>query len=159
MIKEGTKAPAFDLESSAGGRVQLEDLAGDVVVLYFYPRDNTPGCATEAEAFRDELPALTKAGAKVFGISKDSIASHGKFVAKYALTFPLLADPEGTMLEAYGAWGEKTLYGRTFMGIIRSTVIVGRDGKVAKVYPKVSVKTHAADVLEDVKALGKAAKK
>lgn len=154
MIEVGKKAPAFALESSDGGKVKLSDLAGKVVVLYFYPRDNTPGCTLEAQDFRDALPALKKLGATVLGVSKDSIASHCKFRDKYDLTFPLLSDPDGKVLEAYGAWGDKVMYGKKMKGIIRSTVLIDDKGKVAKHWPKVSVKGHAAEVVEAVKELG-----
>jgi len=154
-IEVGRKAPAFTLESSEGGKVKLSDLAGKVVVLYFYPRDNTPGCTVEAEGFRDAVPALGKLGAVVLGVSKDSIASHCKFRDKYKLSFPLLTDPDGKTLEAYGAWGDKVLYGKKSKGIIRSTVLIGPDGKVLKHWPKVAVKGHVEDVLASVKALGK----
>jgi len=147
MIEVGKKAPAFTLESSDGGKVKLSEHAGKHVVLYFYPRDNTPGCTVEAQEFRDAVPALKKLGAVVLGVSKDSIASHCKFRDKYELTFPLLSDPDGKVLEAYGAWGEKSMYGKTSMGIIRSTVVVGKDGKVKKVFPKVKVAGHVAAVL------------
>jgi peroxiredoxin Q/BCP len=154
-IEVGKKAPAFTLESSDGGKVKLSDLAGQIVVLYFYPRDNTPGCTIEAEGFRDAAPALKKLGAVVLGVSKDSIASHEKFRDKYKLNFPLLTDPDGAMLEAYGAWGDKVLYGKKSKGIIRSTVLIGPDGKVLKHWPKVSVKGHVEDVIASVKALAK----
>ncbi len=121
MIEVGKKAPAFTLDSSDGGKVKLADHAGKIVVLYFYPRDNTPGCTVEAEGFRDAVPALKKAGAVVLGVSKDSIASHCKFRDKFKLTFPLLSDADGKMLEAYGAWGDKVMYGKKMKGIIRST--------------------------------------
>jgi peroxiredoxin Q/BCP len=149
-IEVGKKAPAFTLESSEGGKIKLSDLAGKIVVLYFYPRDNTPGCTVEAEGFRDAAPALGKLGAVVLGVSKDSIASHCKF----KLTVPLLSDPDGKVLEAYGAWGDKVLYGKKSKGIIRSTVLIGRDGKVLRHWPKVTVKGHVADVVASVKALG-----
>ena len=152
-IEVGKKAPAFTLESSDGGKVKLSDLAGKLVVLYFYPRDNTPGCTVEAEGFRDAVPALGKLGAVVLGVSKDSIASHEKFRDKYKLTFPLLTDPDGKTLEAYGAWGDKVMYGKKLKGIIRSTVLLGRDGKVLKHWPKVSVKGHVEDVIASIKAL------
>jgi peroxiredoxin Q/BCP len=147
MIKEGAKAPRFELESSDGKKVSLADLAGKTVVLYFYPKDNTPGCTREAEAFRDAAAALKKKGAVVLGVSKDSIASHCKFRDKYALNFPLLSDPDGEVIEAYGAWGEKVLYGKKSMGILRTTVIIGADGKVKKIFPKVKVDGHADAVL------------
>jgi thioredoxin-dependent peroxiredoxin len=154
-IEVGKKAPAFTLESSDGGKVKLSDLAGKIVVLYFYPRDNTPGCTVEAEGFRDAVPALKKLGAVVLGVSKDSIASHEKFRDKYKLSFPLLTDPDGATMEAYGAWGDKVLYGKKSKGIIRSTVLIGPDGKVLKHWPKVSVKGHVEDVIASVKALAK----
>ena len=153
MIEVGKKAPAFTLESSDGDKVKLSDYAGKVVVLYFYPRDNTPGCTVEANEFNAALPALAKLGAVVLGASKDSIASHCKFRDKFSLAFPLLSDPAGKVLEAYGAWGDKVLYGKKMQGIIRSTVLIGKDGKVAQHWPKVSVKGHAAEVLEAIKAL------
>ncbi len=153
MVAVGKKAPAFALESSEGGKVKLSDLAGKVVVVYFYPRDNTPGCTLEAQDFRDAVPAFKKLGAMVLGVSKDSIASHCKFRDKYGLSFPLLSDPEGKVLEAYGAWGDKVMYGKKMKGVIRSTVLIDRDGKVAKHWPKVSVKGHVDEVVEAVKAL------
>jgi peroxiredoxin Q/BCP len=155
MIEVGKKAPAFTLESSDGGKVKLSDHAGKNVVVYFYPRDNTPGCTVEAQEFSAAIPALKKLGVVVLGVSKDSIASHCKFRDKYSLAFPLLSDPDGTVLEAYGAWGDKVMYGKKMKGIIRSTVLIGADGKVAKHWPKVSVKGHVADVIESVKAVAK----
>ena len=153
MLEVGKKAPAFTLESSDGGKVKLADFAGKIVVLYFYPRDNTPGCTMQAENFRDAIPALKKLGVVVLGVSKDSIESHCKFRDKYKLSFPLLSDPDGKVLEAYGAWGDKVLYGKKSKGIIRSTVVIGKDGKVAKHYPKVTVKGHVDDVVATVKQL------
>ena len=155
MLEVGKKAPAFTLESSDGGKVKLKDLTGQVVVLYFYPRDNTPGCTIEAEGFRDALPALKKLGAVVLGVSKDSIASHCKFRDKYKLTFPLLTDPDGKAMEAYGAWGDKVMYGKKMKGIIRSTVLIDKAGKVARHWPKVSVKGHVDEVVGAVKDLVK----
>jgi len=153
MLAVGKKAPAFTLESSEGGKVKLSDLAGKVVVLYFYPRDNTSGCTLEAENFRDALPALRKLGAVVYGVSKDSIESHCKFRDKYSLTFPLLTDADGKVMESYGAWGDKVMYGKKKKGIIRSTVLIGKDGKVIKHWPKVTVKGHVDDVVAAVKEL------
>jgi peroxiredoxin Q/BCP len=147
MITVGKKAPAFALESSEGGTVKLSDFAGKPVVVYFYPRDNTPGCTVEAEGFRDAYAKFKKLGVAVVGISKDSIASHCKFRDKFKLNFPLLSDPDGKMLEAYGAWGDKTMYGKKMKGIIRSTVLLDGDGKVIKHWPKVSVKGHVDEVL------------
>ena len=154
-IEVGKKAPAFTLESSDGGKVKLSDHAGKVVVVYFYPRDNTPGCTVEAQDFSAAIPELKKLGAVVFGVSKDTIASHCKFRDKYGLSFPLLSDPDGKVLEAYGAWGDKVMYGKKMKGIIRSTVVIGKDGKVMKHWPKVSVKGHVADVVDTVKAAAK----
>lgn len=152
MLKVGNKAPAFSLESSEGGKLSLSDLAGRYAVIYFYPKDSTPGCTTEALAFRDARAELDALGAVVVGVSKDSIASHCKFRDKHALGFALLSDPDGAMIEKYGAWGEKKLYGRDFMGILRSTVVVGPDGRVLALFPKVKVKEHAAEVVEVIRA-------
>lgn len=153
MIEEGKKAPAFSLKDQDGNTVKLADFAGKNVVLYFYPKDDTPGCTTEACNFRDEHSKLQKAGAVVLGVSPDSEARHAKFRAKYSLPFTLLADPEHEVAEKYGAWGEKSLYGKKYLGILRSTFLIGKDGKVAKVWPKVKVADHAAEVLEALKAL------
>ena len=155
MLEVGKKAPAFTMESSEGGKVKLSDLAGKIVVLYFYPRDNTSGCTLEAEGFRDALPALKKLGAVVLGVSKDSIESHCKFRDKYKLNFPLLTDPDTKVMSAYGAWGDKVLYGKKSKGIIRSTVLIGKDGKVVKHWPKVTVKGHVDDVVAAVTELSK----
>ncbi len=145
-LAPGKKAPPFKLESSEG-TVSNADFAGKWLVLYFYPRDLTPGCTTEAMAFRDARAALKKRGAVVVGVSKDSVASHQKFAQKCELDFPLLSDPEGKVIRAYGAWGEKVLYGKKSEGILRSTVIIDPDGKVARVFEKVKVAGHADAVL------------
>ena len=134
MLDVGDKAPAFSLEDQSGKPVKLSDFKGKTVVLYFYPKDDTPGCTREACAFRDEHSALRKAGAVVLGVSPDSGVSHAKFAGKYGLPFPLLADTDHAVSEKYGAWGEKSLYGRKFMGIIRSTFLIGADGHIAKIY-------------------------
>lgn len=152
-LKEGTKAPAFELESSEGGTMRLKDLEGKWVVLYFYPRDATPGCTTEAQCFRDRKEELEKRGAVVLGVSKDSIASHQKFAKKESLNFPLLSDPDGKVIEKYGAWGEKNMYGKKSMGIIRSTVLIDPSGTIRKVWPKVRVNGHADEVIAALDAL------
>ncbi len=153
MIEEGKKAPAFSLKNQDGKAVKLADFAGQNVVVYFYPKDNTPGCTTEACDFRDQHSKLEKAGAVVLGVSPDKDTTHAKFAGKFGLPFTLLADTEHEVAEKYGSWGEKSLYGRKFMGIIRSTFLIGKDGKVAKVWPKVKVAGHVDEVLEAVKSL------
>jgi peroxiredoxin Q/BCP len=147
MLKEGGKAPAFSLESDSGEKVSLKDFKGKTVVLYFYPKDMTPGCTQQACDFRDSLARLKKTGAVVLGVSRDSVERHGKFIAKYGLTFPLLADADGKVCEAYGVWKEKSLYGRKFMGIERSTFIISPEGKIEKIFSKVKVKGHVDEVL------------
>jgi peroxiredoxin Q/BCP len=147
MLKEGIKAPAFTLESDDGAKVSLGDLRGRKVVLYFYPRDNTPGCTLEAQAFRDAAPKLQKKGAVVLGVSRDSIASHCRFRDEHKLNFRLLSDPDAKAIKAYGAWGEKNMYGKNTEGILRTTVIIDEEGKVAKVFPKVKVAGHVDEVL------------
>jgi len=148
MLKVGAQAPAFTLESSQGGKVSLSDFKGKSVVLYFYPRDATPGCTVEAQSFRDAAKQLAKKGAVVLGVSKDSIASHCKFADKEKLNFPLLSDPDSKVIDRYGAWGEKSLYGKKSMGIIRTTVVIAPDGKVKEIFPKVKVAGHVEKVLE-----------
>lgn len=149
--KVGSKAPAFKLSDDAGNIVSLSDFKGKKVVLYFYPKDSTPGCTTEACDFRDNLNRLTKSGAVVLGLSADSVESHRKFKEKQGLNFPLLSDPDHKALDAYGVWQEKSLYGRKFMGIVRSTFIIDGDGKIAKVFPKVKVAGHVDEVLAALK--------
>ena len=153
MIQEGKKAPDFELPSSEGGEVKLKDLRGKTVVLYFYPKDDTPGCTREACAFRDNQAALKKKGIVVLGVSGDSLASHGKFKAKYKLSFPLLSDPDKVVAKKYGAWGEKVLYGKKTVGMIRSTFVIDGEGVVRKVFPRVKVDGHAEKVLEAVSML------
>ena len=147
----GEKAPAFTLEDQSGKTLKLSDFKGKKVVLYFYPKDDTPGCTREACAFRDEHSALLKAGAVVLGISPDSEVSHARFAGKYKLPFPLLADPDHAVSEKYGAWGEKSLYGRKFMGITRSTFLIDESGKLSRVWPRVKVDGHVDQVLEAVR--------
>ena len=154
MLTEGDAAPDFSLLDQNGAEVTLSDLRGQTVVVYFYPRADTPGCTTQACGVRDRGAEYAAAGARVIGISPDEVGALEKFAGKYGLDFTLLADPDHAVAEAYGAWGERSMYGRKFMGIIRSTVIVGPDGKVAKVFPKVSPKKHDDLIL---KALGELA--
>jgi len=148
MIKEGGRAPAFKLQSDSGEYLSLKEYKGKNLVLYFYPKDMTSGCTTEALDFSENMALLKKKGALVVGISKDSIESHEKFKKKYKLSFPLLADVDGEMVEAYGVWKEKSMYGRKYMGIERTTVIINADGKIAKIFPKVKVANHVKAVLE-----------
>jgi peroxiredoxin Q/BCP len=154
MIEEGKKAPVFSLKDQSGQTVKLADFAGKYVVLYFYPKDDTPGCTKEACSFRDEHSKLEKAGAVVLGVSPDDEKRHVKFIEKYKLPFTLLADTEHAVAEKYGAWGEKNNYGKKYMGIVRSTFLIGPDGKVAKVWPKVKAEGHGEVVLEALRALG-----
>ena len=146
MLQEGTIAPDFALEASDGA-VTLSDDRGQTVVLYFYPKDETPGCTTEACNFRDDYSEIIAAGAVVLGIGPDSVRSHDKFKLKYELPFPLLSDPDHEVAELYGAWGEKKMYGRTYMGIIRSTYIIDDKGFIVKVFPRVRPKKHSEEVL------------
>jgi thioredoxin-dependent peroxiredoxin len=155
MIEAGKAAPAFSLKASDGEKVTLAGFKGKYVVVYFYPRDDTPGCTLEAQGFSKALGQLDKLGAVVVGVSKDDLASHCKFRDKYALKFPLLSDPDGKVIEKYGAWGEKNMYGKKSMGIVRTTVIVSPEGKVAKVFPKVRVNGHVEAVLDAIKELKK----
>jgi len=148
-------APPFELEGSDGKVHRLEDYAGKTIVLYFYPRDNTPGCTKEACEFRDLKPFFDTLDVTLFGISKDSLSSHDKFIRAFGLPFTLLTDPEATMMRAYGAYGEKTQYGKTTMGSIRSTVVIGPDGKVVKHWPKVAkAETHPREVLDFLQKKG-----
>ena len=148
-LEEGKKAPAFKLQDADGKTVTLADYAGKDLILYFYPRDDTPGCTKEACGFRDEWAALRKRGVAVVGVSPDSGASHQKFAAKYKLPFTLLSDPDKKTMTAYGAWGEKMLYGKKTTGVIRSTVWIGKDGKVKKHWARVpSAAEHPQKVLE-----------
>ncbi len=147
MVEPGSPAPPFALPNGDGDTVALHDLHGRQVVLYFYPKDDTPGCTTQACDLRDSWRAIQEAGAVVLGVSPDGPASHARFARKFQLPFPLLADEDHAVAEAYGAWGEKSMYGRTYMGIIRSTVIIDDEGIVSHVFPRVSPKGHAARVL------------
>jgi peroxiredoxin Q/BCP len=153
VIKEGQKAPEFSLPSSEGGEVSLKSLKGKPVVLYFYPKDDTPGCTREACAFRDAKAAMRKTGAVVLGVSPDSLAAHDKFTAKYKLNFPLLSDPDKAVAKKYGAFGEKLLYGKKVVGMIRSTFVIDAAGVVRKVFPRVKVDGHDAKVLAALQEL------
>ena len=147
MVEEGKPAPDFELTSDSGETVSLASLRGKPVVLYFYPKDDTPGCTAQACGIRDAWGEFQRAGAVVLGVSPDDAASHAKFKEKYGLQFPLLADPDHAVAEEYGVWGEKHLYGKTYMGIVRSTFVIAADGNVTKVMRKVKPDTHADDVL------------
>jgi peroxiredoxin Q/BCP len=152
-LEEGAKAPAFTALADDGKKVKLSDFKGRPVVLYFYPKDDTPGCTKEACAFRDRIAELKSLGAVVLGVSCDDIKSHGKFRDKYQLNFPLLEDEEHKIAELYGAWREKNMYGKKSMGIQRSTYLIDSQGKIAKVWKRVSVDGHDEQVLEALKAL------
>jgi peroxiredoxin Q/BCP len=153
FLEPGTKAPTFTLKSDSGQSVKLSDYKGKPVVLYFYPKDDTPGCTREACAFRDLKSEMEKAGAIVLGVSPDTVEMHGKFRDKYGLNFPLLADPDHAVAEKYGAWREKNMYGKKSMGIQRSTYLIAPDGKIARVWKKVNVDGHDAAVLAAIKQL------
>ena len=152
-IEEGKKAPAFTLHADDGSKVKLSELKGNPVVLYFYPRDDTPGCTKEACAFRDRQDEIKALGAQVFGISPDTLESHVKFRDKFSLNFPLLADPDHAMADKYGAWREKNMYGKKSMGIQRSTYLIDADGKVAKLWKRVKVDGHDQQVIDALKEL------
>ena len=147
MLEIGTKAPGFTLPDKDGNLVSLSDFAGRKVVLYFYPRDNTPGCTRQACAFAGAYEEFKKINAVVIGISKDSVASHQKFAEKYSLPFILLSDPELTAIKAYGVWQEKKFYGKVSMGVVRSTFVIDENGMSEKVMPKVKPDTNAAEIL------------
>ncbi|WP_226553292.1 thioredoxin-dependent thiol peroxidase [Celeribacter naphthalenivorans] len=152
MLDLGTTAPDFTLPRDGGSDVTLSDLKGQKVVLYFYPKDNTPGCTTEALDFTALKSEFEAAGVAVFGISKDSVKKHDNFCAKHSLGIPLLSDENGTVCEDYGVWAEKNMYGKTFWGIVRATYLIDEEGKVAHIWPKVKVAGHASEVLEAAKA-------
>lgn len=153
MVDVNDTAPDFALPRDGGETMTLSELRGTAVVLFFYPRDNTPGCTKESIGFSESLQDFADAGAKVIGVSKDSVASHEKFVTKQNLTVPLVSDEHGTACEDYGVWKEKNMYGKTYMGIERSTFLIDADGKIARVWRKVKVPGHVEEVLEAVRAL------
>jgi thioredoxin-dependent peroxiredoxin len=153
-LSEGMEAPDFTADSSEGRKISLGEFKGKKpLVLYFYPKDNTPGCTREACGFRDNLGALQKVGAAVLGVSKDSLKSHDNFKQKYELNFPLLSDPDREIMEAYGVWREKTMYGKKSMGVVRSTFLIDKSGVVRKIWRNVKVDGHVEKVLEAVRAL------
>lgn len=153
-LKEGQKAPEFTLESTEGKKVSLKDFKGKKnVVLYFYPKDMTPGCTAEACSFRDNLARVEKTGAVIFGVSTDDVKSHQKFTEKHQLNFPLLADTEKEVVNAYGVWKKKSMYGREYMGIERTTFIIDKSGNIAKIFPKVKVEGHTDEVLKALSEL------
>jgi peroxiredoxin Q/BCP len=152
-IDVGQPAPEFTLQASGGRTVSSAALKGKPFVLYFYPKADTPGCTKEAQAFQEALPELGQIGVDVIGMSKDSVKAQDKFAEKYGLQFPLASDPDGSVVEAYGAWVEKSMYGKSYMGIDRSTILVDKAGKVARIWRKVKVPGHAAEVMAAAKAL------
>lgn len=153
----GDQAPDFTLPTDGGGEVSLSDYKGKKVVLYFYPKDNTPGCTTESCDFRDHKQDFESINAHIIGISKDSVKKHDNFKAKYELNFPLASDENSDVCERYGVWKEKSMYGKTYMGIERSTFLIDEDGKIAHIWPKVKVKGHVEAVKAELEGLSKAA--
>ena len=151
-LEVGDIAPPFELKDGQGHTVRLEDFRGETVVVYLYPKDDTPGCTKEACAFRDERATFAKAGAVVLGVSADTEASHRKFSDKYGLTFPLLSDPDHAVCQAYGVYGKKSMYGRTYFGIVRTTFVIDPRGRIAAVFPRVKVDGHADEVLAAIRA-------
>jgi thioredoxin-dependent peroxiredoxin len=151
MIEEGKKAPDFKLKNQDGETLSLKDFKGKNVVLYFYPKDNTSGCTKEACNFRDEFPKFKNVDAVILGVSPDSVASHKKFAEKYDLPFNLLSDEDKKVLEQYGVWQEKSMYGKKYMGVVRTTVVIDENGKIKKIFPKVKVDGHNKEVLEVLK--------
>jgi thioredoxin-dependent peroxiredoxin len=148
VLQPGDKAPEFSLPASTGGVISSNDFIGKKrVILYFYPRDNTPGCTKEACSFRDNLPAIEDKDTVVLGVSKDSLNSHDKFIEKFELNFPLLSDEDHKVAEAYGVWGEKKNYGKTYMGMIRKTFVIGKDGLIEQAIHKVKAAEHGTEIL------------
>ena len=150
-LKEGDIAPDFSLPASNGETISLKDYIGKKVVIYFYPKDDTPGCTIEACNFRDDYSEITDTGAVILGVSKDDIKSHNKFINKYDLPFLLLSDESTKMISAYGAWVEKKMFGKEYYGVSRKTYLIDEEGKVQRVWPKVDVKTHSKDIIELIK--------
>lgn len=156
-LQPGDKAPDFSMPTNEGNTVSLKEYAGRRLVLYFYPKDDTPGCTKEACSFRDNLPHFETIDAAILGVSKDNVAKHEKFIKKFDLNFPLAADEDGSVCEAYGTWIEKSMYGRKYMGIDRATFLIDEEGKIARIWRKVSVTGHTEDVLKAIKDLDKKA--
>jgi peroxiredoxin Q/BCP len=152
-IKVGDKAPSFKLKNQDGKTISLSDLKGKPIVLYFYPKDDTSGCTKEACNFRDEFPKFGKMKAEIIGISADSVESHKKFAQKYKLPFNLLSDEKKEVIEKYGVWQEKSMYGKKYMGIVRTTFIIDASGKIGKIFPKVKVDNHNKEVIEALKEM------
>ena len=146
-LKEGDIAPTFSAATNGGGKISLADYKGQNVILYFYPKDDTPGCTKEACAFRDRFTDFKKAGAVILGVSPDPVKSHDKFVEKFKLPFTLLADEDKKIVQAYGVWGEKSFMGRKYLGVYRVTFLIGPDGRIKKIWPEVKPEEHAAEVL------------
>lgn len=153
LLSEGDAAPAINLPADNGASINLADLKGKKVVVYFYPKDDTPGCTTESKDFRDHLSAFDAANTAIIGISKDSVASHDKFKSKHELNFILASDEEGDVCERYGVWVEKNMYGKKYMGIQRATFLIDAQGKIARIWPKVKVPGHVQEVLEAAQGL------
>ena len=156
-LQEGSPAPDFTMPTDGGGKISLKDLKGKKAVLYFYPKDDTPGCTTESCGFRDAFPEFDKLGVTIIGVSKDSPESHDKFKKKYQLNFPLASDTDGKVCEAFGVWQEKSMMGKKYMGIDRSTFLIDENGKIARIWRKVKVNGHVDEVKEALSDLAKAA--
>jgi peroxiredoxin Q/BCP len=156
-LKEGDKAPYFELESDNGQPLSLKDLSGQKFILYFYPKDNTPGCTKESCAFRDSISEFNNCGIKVIGVSRDSIKSHKNFIKKFNLNFPLLSDTDGKMCEDFGVWVEKSMYGKKYMGIERTTFLINENGIIQKIWQKVKVEGHVEDILATIAKIDAAA--
>ena len=155
MIRENSKAPDFELKNEKGEIIKLSDFIGDIVILYFYPKDDTPGCTTEACNFRDDYSLYERAGVKIIGVSPDSMKSHEKFKTKHDLPFPLLSDEDHQVAEAYGVWGLKKFMGKEYFGILRTTFLVDKNGMIARVFEGVKPASHSEEVLEAAKSLPK----
>ncbi len=154
MLKEGDKAPDFTATATDGSVISLKNLKGKNVVIYFYPKDDTPGCTVEACGFRDSFKTIEKLNTVVLGVSPDSVKSHVKFTEKFQLPFPLLADEDKKICQDYGVWIEKSMYGKKYMGVARTTFVIDKEGRIAKIFEKVKPEIHATEIIEAIKALG-----